>query len=93
MMRDNLRARRRLAREKRLGTRKTRGAARLHTRTVAEMKKNRAAARRNAATPRPARKAAALGKHRLRFIATGPRNTESGKRKETHWQAPETASS
>jgi len=42
-------ARRRLASEKRLGTKKTRGAARLQTKTVAEMKKNRVAARRIAA--------------------------------------------
>jgi len=42
-------ARRRLASEKRLGTKKTKGAARLHTKTVAEMKKDRAGARRLAA--------------------------------------------
>jgi len=42
-------ARKRLATEKRLGTRKWKGAARLHTRTVAEMRKRAAQARRQAA--------------------------------------------
>ena len=42
-------ARRRLASEKRLGTRKTRGAARLKTRSVHELQRHAAAARRNAA--------------------------------------------
>ncbi|MBT5059407.1 MAG: alpha-glucosidase/alpha-galactosidase [Gemmatimonadetes bacterium] len=42
------RARKRLASEKPLGTRKTAGAARVKTKTTAQMKKDRAAARRNA---------------------------------------------
>ena len=42
-------ARRRLVTEKRLGTKKSKGAARLRTKTIAEMKKDRAAARRIAA--------------------------------------------
>ena len=42
------RARRRFKSEKILGTRKTAGAARLHTKTVTEMKKNAARARKNA---------------------------------------------
>ncbi len=41
-------ARKRLASERSLGTRKTRGAARLKTKSVTEMRKDRAAARRNA---------------------------------------------
>ncbi|MCY2930512.1 MAG: alpha-glucosidase/alpha-galactosidase [Planctomycetota bacterium] len=42
-------AAKRLASEKRLGTKGTKGVARLHTKTVTEMKKDRAAARRIAA--------------------------------------------
>ncbi len=41
-------AKKRLASEKRLGTKKSKGAARLKTKTIAEMKKNKAAARANA---------------------------------------------
>ena len=47
--REVTRARRRLAVGKSLGTRKTRGAARLRTRSLAAMRKNAEAARRNAA--------------------------------------------
>ncbi|MCY2924116.1 MAG: alpha-glucosidase/alpha-galactosidase, partial [Planctomycetota bacterium] len=42
-------AAKRLASEKRLGTQSTKGVARLHTKTVTEMKKDQATARRNAA--------------------------------------------
>ena len=41
-------ARKRLKAEKPLGTRKTKGVARMHTKTVAEMKKNKASARKQA---------------------------------------------
>ena len=44
-----LKTRRRLAGQKRLGTRKTRGAARGKTKTVAQLRKDPSAARRNAA--------------------------------------------
>ena len=61
-------ARRRLAACKRKGTyrgtKKSKGAVRLHTRTVAEMRRNRSAARRNAAASdkAPARSAKAIKK-------------------------------
>ena len=42
-------ARKRLAAAKPLGTRKTKGAARLQTKTTAQMRRDRAAARSNAA--------------------------------------------
>ena len=42
------RAKKRLASEKRLGTRKTTGAARVQTKTTAQMRRDRAAARKNA---------------------------------------------
>ena len=45
---DVTKAKKRLASEKPLGTRKTTGAARVKTKTMAQMKKDRAAARRNA---------------------------------------------
>jgi alpha-galactosidase len=41
-------AKKRLASERRLGTRKTKGAARLKTKTVAQMKRDRTAARKMA---------------------------------------------
>jgi len=56
-------ARARLKAEKPLGTRKTQGAARIKTKTVAEMRKNAAAARRNA---QEADKAAATRKAQTR---------------------------
>jgi len=59
-------AKKRFASQKKLGTHGTRGAARLKTRSVAEMKKDRAAARRNAAAADKAeetrKKQAAKGK-------------------------------
>ncbi|MBT7860523.1 MAG: alpha-glucosidase/alpha-galactosidase, partial [Gemmatimonadetes bacterium] len=46
--REMPKAKKRLASQKRLGTKKTAGAARVKTKTAAQLKKDRAAARRNA---------------------------------------------
>ena len=62
-------AKKRLTSEKRLGTRKTRGAARLTTKSVAEMKKDRAASRKMAGA---ADKGNLLGKARPARKRRGP---------------------
>ena len=68
-------ARKRLASEKRLGTRTWTGAARVHTRTVAEMRRNAAAAREQAAA---SDKAAA---QRARDAGRGARSSAKRKKR------------